>query len=453
MEGQSLARLARTPRLPDWVDVAFATGLGLAALAIAVGALERPTRLVLLVAVGAVVVAAIARLDFAILLVVATAPLEAAFANGPGGISITKVAGGLLLISFVVYVARAPRPLLLDRSYGIVLGILALAALSSLQALDTGAGLSTTIRYASFVGVYIIVSEVGDDPALQRRIAWVVAVTASISAGLGLSNYFNGSQQYAQLPYSNQNDFAFILATAVPLMFWLLSTRRALRPLVGAMIGIVCAAILLSLSRGTFLGLGAGFLFFIATDRRRVRLTLAGGAVALIAIIVVIQTNPARFQSAIFAKQQVASENVTTRFEAWGAAARLMADHPFLGVGPGNFQLYYNSLTGRPPGTLLLTVAHDAYLEFGAELGLLGMALFIVYLVVVFTRLTTAVREGIGEPDFAQALRISLVIAAVCAIFLSEQYFLPFWLIGGLATATWARGRRAGETPSVTASG
>jgi O-antigen ligase len=443
VELHSVARLARTPRRPDRIELAAAAGFGLLALAAAAGAVERPTTFLALAAAAVVVVTAIARLDVAILLVVATAPLEAAFANGPGGASVTKVAGGLCFLSFVVYVVRTSRPLLLDRSYAIVLGILGLAALSSLQALDQSAGISTTIRYASFVGIYIIVSEVGDDPRLQRRIAWVLAITASVSAALGLFNYFTGRQQYAELPYSNQNDFAFILATSLPLVFWLLSTRRSLRPLVGAMIGIVSAAILLSLSRGTFLGLAAGFLFFILTDRRRVRLTLAGGAVALVAILVVIQTNPARFQNALFAKQQVAAENVTTRFEAWGAAARLATDHPFLGVGPGNFQLYYNSLTGRPPGTLLLTVAHDAYLEFGAELGLGAMLLFVLYLAVILSRLTTAVREGFGEPDLAQALRIALVIAAVCAIFLSEQYFLPFWLIGGLATATWARGRAA----------
>jgi putative inorganic carbon (HCO3(-)) transporter len=99
---------------------------------------------------------------------------------------------------------------------------------------------------------------------------------------------------------------------------------------------------------------------------------------------------------------------------------------------------------------LTLTVAHDAYLDIGAELGLIAMALFILYLVVAYARLTVAVREGFGPPGYAQALRISLVIAAVCSIFLSEQYFLPFWLIGGLATAIWSTGRglRADLTPA-----
>ena len=46
-----------------------------------------------------------------------------------------------------------------------------------------------------------------------------------------------------------------------------------------------------------------------------------------------------------------------------------------------------------------------------------------------------AIRSGAGPPEFAQAVRLSLVIAIVAALFISEQYFLPFWLLGALATA------------------
>jgi hypothetical protein len=37
-------------------------------------------------------------------------------------------------------------------------------------------------------------------------------------------------------------------------------------------------------------------------------------------------------------------------------------------------------------------------------------------------------------------------------MFLSEQYFLPFWLIGGLAAAIWVDGqRRAAEHDALPA--
>src|SRR5439155_842271 len=213
------------------------------------------------------------------------------------------------------------------------------------------------------------------------------------------------------------------------------------RLVVAGMIGLVCGAALLSLSRGALLGVAAGFVLFVLTDRRRVQLTVAAGVIATIGVVLVIHSNPQRFHEAVLLKQQVAQENVTTRFQAWNAAARLASDHPLLGIGPGNFQFYFNKLTGQPVGAYILTVAHNVLLDMAAELGLIAMALFVLYLVLAFVRLTGSREQGYGDPAFVQALRISLTIATVSAMFLSEQYFLPFWLIGGLAAAIWSNGR------------
>jgi hypothetical protein len=38
-------------------------------------------------------------------------------------------------------------------------------------------------------------------------------------------------------------------------------------------------------------------------------------------------------------------------------------------------------------------------------------------------------------------------------MFLSEQYFLPFWLVGGLAGAIWVDGQRRAEERASPAPG
>jgi putative inorganic carbon (hco3(-)) transporter len=427
---------------PDGLELAGLLGLAAAAGALALGALERPTLALVLVLGGAAVLLFLLRTDLALLLVVATAPLEGAFSSGPAGISVTKLTGGLCFASFAFSLARGRRRLEFERGQAIVLGLLALALVSTLQAQDTSSALTTTSRYASFALVYLIFTQLGHDRVLQRRIAWALTIACSVSAGLGLHEYLSGKQQLATLPYVNQNDFAFMLATSLPLMFVCLSGPKLLRPLVLAAIGLVSAAILLSLSRGALVGIGAGFLLFVITDRRRVRVTLTAGALATVGTLFVIHSNPQRFHQALQLKSQVAQQNVSTRFGAWGAAARLASDHPVLGVGPGNFQFYYNRLTGQPIGTFTLTVAHNALLDVGAELGIVAMFLLAAYLVLAFVRLTSSLEHGYGDPGFVRALRISLTIAIVSAMFLSEQYFLPFWLLGGLAAAIWMDGRR-----------
>jgi putative inorganic carbon (HCO3(-)) transporter len=436
-----LTAALRRPRLEP-IELVGALVLAVAAAALALGAAERPMTVLLAVVAGGAVLVFLARTDLAILFVVATAPLEGAIKAGPAGISITKLAGGLCIASFLLTFIRQRRVIMFERGQALVLGILSLALLSALQAREIGPALTTTTRYASFAAVYLIVTQFGHDRVLQRRIAWTLAVTCSVSAGLGLHEYLSGKQQLATLPYVNQNDFAFILVTSLPLMFVLLDGPKLLRPLLLGAIGLVSAGILLSLSRGALVGVAAGFLLFVLTDRRRIQVTLTAGALATVGALLVIHSNPQRFQQAVLLKQHVAHENVSTRFGAWGAAARLASDHPLLGVGPGNFQFYYNKLTGQPVGTFTLTVAHNALLDIGAEVGLAAMCLLALYLVLAFARLTGSVEAVYGDSGYVRALRESLTIAVVSAMFLSEQYFLPFWLIGGLAAAIWTHGRR-----------
>jgi len=440
-DGRMEAALRRRPDAFEWLGL---LGLAVAAAVLVVGAIRAPAMVALLVLAGAAVLVALARTDLAILLVVATAPIEGAFSSTAGtGISVTKLTGGLCIASFALSLVRQRREIVFERGQAIVLGILALAMVSTLQAHDTATAMMTTTRYASFALVYLIVTQYGHDRVLQRRIAWTLVVSCSVAAYLGLHEYFSKKEDLATLPYVNQNDFAFVLATSLPLMFVVLDGPKLLRPFVLGAIGLVSAAILLSLSRGALVGLAAGFVVFVLTHRRRWQLTLAAGAVATVGVILVIQSNPQRFQRALTLKQHIAHENVTTRFEAWGAAGRLMADHPLLGVGPGNFQFYFNKLTDQPVGGLTLTVAHNALLDVGAELGVVAMCLLALYLLLAFARLTECLHRGYGDYGFVSALRISLVIATVSSLFLSEQYFLPFWLIGGLAGGIWADGKRS----------
>jgi O-antigen ligase len=130
---------------------------------------------------------------------------------------------------------------------------------------------------------------------------------------------------------------------------------------------------------------------------------------------------------------------VETRLDAWSAAARLSTENP-LGVGPGNFRFHYLEETGRPPGTNNIGVVHNAYLDVAAELGLVAMVVFLLYLGTVFLRAGIARRRGSGPPGLASAIRTAMVVAFVAALFLSEQYYAPFWLLGALATALWRPG-------------
>ncbi len=391
----------------------------------------------------ALAVVLLLRIEAALLVLVAAGALEEAFllSSNPQ-LTMTKIAGAICFASFARYALTSRRPLLFDRSHAVVIGILLLALASTVQAFDASIAVTTTTRYASFVALYVIVSQFVGAHRLQRQIAWVLTITAAAAAVIALNSYFTGETVVATLPEANPSDFAFILATTLPMAFWLLGDAPRWRVPLFAAIGLIAAATVLSLSRGTMVGLAAGLVWMVVVDRRHIRLVLGGGVLAVTVALLVIRSDPSRFETALLYKQKVADYNVTTRYDAWTAAAELAVEKPLLGVGPGNFRFHYNEQTGRPVGTHNLYVAHNAYLDMAAELGILGMVLFLLYLGMMMSRLTVAARRGFGPPGYAYALRVSLLIAIVSAIFVSEQYYAPFWLLGGLATAVWAEGGR-----------
>lgn len=434
----------------DRPGLATAAVVALAALAapLALVAARDPGRIVFVTIALVVAVVALARVEIALMLLVASAPLEDAVQlSGNPQLTITKIAGALCFASFALYALSTHRRLYFDRLHVAVLLILALAMVSTLQAEDLASAQATTIRYASFAALFIVVSQFVGDHRVQRRLAWALVISSGIASVIALNRFLSGESTQAKLPYGDPNDLAYILATTVPIAVWLLlrSSRRA-RPLLVLTLGLLLGAIALTFSRGALVGLAAALIWHVATEQRG-RLVLVAGVivVAVVSTFLLIQLNPKQLQTGLSAKEKVASENVSTRLDAWSAAARLASDHP-LGVGPGNFKLYYLKETGRPPGTDTLVVVHDAYLDVAAELGFGAMIVFLLYLGGSFVRASVARARGNGPPGLATAVRTALVVACVSGLFLSEQYYAPFWLLGALATAMWREGEPVPDT-------
>lgn len=431
------------PRLP----VVLYPVVAAAAVYLAYRSALEPESILRLTVTAVALVVFLARADLALLLLVAIAPLEGLFAQTSTFTTPAKMAGVLAFGSFGLHAVISRRKLVFDRSHVLVLLILALAMISTVVARDAPSAMVTTLRYGSFVALYMVVSQWVGDHVLQRRLVWVLSLASAVAGLLAVQDFLTGEYTYrASLPHGDPNDLAFILATTLPLTLWLLGSRPLVRPLVIAMIGVISLAIVLTYSRGALLGLSVAAVWLIATERRRIPLLVAGAIASALAAIVFVQASPEstfRLEQGLFAKQKVAAENVDTRLTAWTTAIELTADHPLLGIGPGNFRTYFPEAAGIPAGVETAGVVHNAYLDVAVELGVVGLALFLLYLVLVFQRLSGAMRSRAGPPGLASAARTAFIVGVVSALTLSEQYYAPFWLLGGLATALWLEGRRA----------
>jgi O-antigen ligase len=427
--------------------LALAGVLGLAAV-LAVLASLWPLYTLLGLAAALVVGICIVRVEVAVLALVASGPLELALSYGNAQITPTKAIGALAFVSFALNALATRRRIYFDWAHGIVLAILAIALLSTLQARELGDAISTTTRYASFVALFFVVSQFVGDHRLQRLIAWTLSIASTVTGFLAVKEFLSGNTLLARLPEGDPNDVAFVLATTLPLSFWLLREPGGRRALAVAMIAMISVAVVLTFSRGALVGLAAGLLWKILVDRRHVGVVAAAALTTGAAIALVVFLAGGRVDSGLHAKGKVAGKNVSTRLEAWSLAGNFAVDNPLLGIGPGQYRDRYNAATDQLPGTTPLKVVHNAYLDIAAELGVVAGLLFVCYLVLMLVRAWTANITGRGPPGYGGALTIALLVGCVSALTLSEQYYAPFWLLGALATALWHE-RRGPETDNV----
>ncbi len=246
------------------------------------------------------------------------------------------------------------------------------------------------------------------------------------------------------------NRFAQILAMALPvaLVKARSSTTSSLRVCAGlgalAMLG-GCAV---TFSRGVLIGLVPVVLIALALGYLKARALLTGALVGTL-LILAIPSYRERVASLAEVVVLAASSDglrssdgaVRGRFASVGASLLVFADHPIIGVGPGQNLMYYQQYSLRVGGKLrpYPREAHSLIPQLLADWGLLGFLGFAGAVVTVCAGLLTHTRRlrTAGNPDqhIPAALLMALVSYGGTSAFLHFSYVRYFWLMLGLAAA------------------
>ena len=427
--------------------------LGLVALALPAGAAAvlAPTQ-ALLAAVALLAVALmVLRLEWALLAYVAVEPFgDLVSTVHPAAV---KGVGALLFVAWALRRVLDHRPPDVRRPGVVAAGVLALVVVASTVAATiagTGAGAGPAVRYLSYVGVLVVlvdtlVSSGSRRAVLVRRVATVYVLSCTAASVVGLTGFLAHGGRAAG-PMEDPNDFAFFLVTAWPLALWLARTAGRTGRLYGVASVVLVVGTCATLSRGALLALLVMGALALVVGLLRGRVLVAGLLATGLALAVVWAVDPGVVGESLVEKEHVASSNVSSRFTTWAMAADMTADRPLLGQGPGGFGAAAPRFV--PDGAVNVdeTVAHQMYLDVAADLGLLGVGAF---LTVIGSGLLGAQRARRGrdprERGAAAAVVVALGGALVGACFLSEQYYLPVWLLVGLGIAL-ADARTSGPT-------
>jgi hypothetical protein len=195
-------------------------------------------------------------------------------------------------------------------------------------------------------------------------------------------------------PNLSGSAMAWLLLPAVALALWAGERRlRALAAVTGLLLGV---ALLLSQSRGAWLGAALALLAMPALRYRRWWVVMT--AVLAVGVAAGLALGPERVQTLLFpvsAAEEAAVNTLPGRLELWVRALAMLDDFGVAGAGPGQFEqmvmvLYPPFFTGLLGG---FSHAHSVYLESAIDFGFLGLVALLALLLGTSAAIVAATRR------------------------------------------------------------
>ena len=202
------------------------------------------------------------------------------------------------------------------------------------------------------------------------------------------------------------NTFAMFQIFLIPVILSLMAVYR--KPAAVKLVGMFSiltsiVVLVLSFSRGGFVGLAVLLLLLIILERKNKPLLAFGVVVIVLGFVLAPSVYWDRVESMLnYGRTGKPDFAIFTRLETMKTAVRLGLDNPLLGVGLDNFLVHSSRYVP------FKMVVHNTFLEVFAELGVFGLAAFagIIGCNVLLMRRMAARRD---DPEAAQIGRLLLV--------------------------------------------
>lgn len=263
------------------------------------------------------------------------------------------------------------------------------------------------------------------------------------------------------------NELGALAAIVVILSLGLLLSTERRRPLwwfAGACLVCSVGAVLITLSRGAWLGVAGGLvvLLVLAPSTRRPVLSALGVLIGLTASILVLQ--PGSSVVSIIADRAASFVDgqrnpYDDRPQIWAEALRQLSDHPWFGSAAGGYPV----VAGRAPSTVIWVApdhAHNLFLTVATEQGVVGVAALGGVVLVAMSGIARALARLRWHRPAADGDRVLLagVVAALAVVLGQGILDYPLrnavlatlvWLLLGLLAALLTARQPGGHPPPV----
>jgi O-antigen ligase len=333
------------------------------------------------------------------------------------------------------------------REINLILLFCLAAFLSMPLATDPGEAYSTfsDVLLKAIVIFIVFVNVVRTENRLKLMIWLAFAVSLYLSFN-AVSDYTTGNFREGSAFYNNQriggairglfgnsNDLAMHLVTMVPLAVGFAFASKGMRRLLYLAFAVAfTAAIVVTFSRGGFLGLFVALVVMVRKIGRQNKFLSTGAlVVALLAVLVLAPGGYTGRLSTIFNSDADATGSSSQRTEILKRSIWVTLRYPLFGVGVGNF--HYKSVHEL--------VTHNAYTEVSSEMGIPALVIYVMLMVYPLRRLREIEKETVDLEEkrklhyWSIGIQASIIAYMVSSFFGAVAYQWYIYYIVGYAVA------------------
>jgi exopolysaccharide production protein ExoQ len=395
--------------------------------------------------------------------------LELSPVAGGSALSFTKLAGAILLISWIASFTTREHgrdtiwnlhPIL---SFAIV-GLCAWVGLSFIWAEKPSVVPAETLRLLLTAILFLILFEAIRTPKQIRMVLGAFVIGATFAALYGVVvqpdasqfAYAAGSSGLNRIAgtVGDPNVLAATLAAGLMISIAMAFSkgRSSIVRALCLLAAVLClAGVFLTGSRGGLVALAGAVLAAIAlAPRHRALAAFVGVMIAIAGTYYYADLAPQAARDRLSL-----ADGGTGRTDIWKVGWRMIEDKPITGAGAANFQISSIHYLLAEPGALKddtyvadkPAVAHNAYIHVLAEFGIPGLAFFLTIVIGSIAAAYRAAKEfgRRGDPGMeliAASVAVALVALLAADFFVSEQFNKQLWLLMALCPAMLAVARR-----------
>ena len=307
------------------------------------------------------------------------------FAYRVAGLPVDKYLGALVMMYAIFYLISrniVPRFFASAQSRAYLV-FYAIACFSWLTARQSDASNDMIIVYTAHL-LFMFTTLALLDSTRKVRISLIMGVVA-----LGVvSQYVLREWRYGLMQYGvvyrpgtvggGPDVFSASALVFLPVAYFFLKIVRSRweKILLVGCLGLGVVAVMVAASRGALLGLAATVLVSVARSRRPVRNFIV--LTAVLSVTMVAFPNSPLWRALHPGHGDI--ESTELHKTVWKAGIRMIKRHPLTGVGLGNFKTVVNDYSDRHVNL----IAHNTYIEMGAEMGFPGLLAYIALLFFTF---------------------------------------------------------------------